>query len=70
MKEWHIIHECDTEEGNPTQWAKEINGQYVWIDLLDPEGFYEVCIESNGNYKHLVTCKSLTSAKRWVTRYL
>ena len=22
MKKWHIIHECDTEDGTPTQWAK------------------------------------------------
>lgn len=37
MKEWHIIHECDTENGTPTQWSKEIDhpkyGQYVWIEL-------------------------------------
>ena len=57
MKEWHIIHECDTENGTPTQWSKEINGQYVWIDL-NSEELYEICIESNGNYKHLVTCNS------------
>ena len=22
---WEIIHECDTEEGDPAQWCMEIN---------------------------------------------
>ncbi len=22
---WNIVHECDDEEGNPVQWATEIN---------------------------------------------
>ena len=69
MKEWYIIHECDTEEGNPTCWSKEINhpkyGKYVWIDLT-----YDNTYDVVANDTVLKNCKSLTSAKRWVTRYL
>ena len=31
---WNIVHECDDDNGNPTQWAAEINhpdyGRFVW----------------------------------------
>lgn len=33
---WEIIHECDDEDGKPTQWCAEINhpkyGKYCWIN--------------------------------------
>ncbi len=65
MKEWHIIHECDTENGTPTQWSKEINGQYVYIELT-----YNNTYDVVANDTVLKNCKSLTSAKRWVTTNL
>ena len=69
MKEWHIIHECDTENGTPTQWAKEINnskyGQYVWIELT-----YNNTYDVIANDIVLKNCKSLASAKRWVSSNL
>lgn len=69
MKEWHIIHECDTENGIPTQWAKEIDhpkyGQYVWIELT-----YNNTYDVVANDTVLKNCKSLTSAKRWVSNNL
>lgn len=73
---WKIIHECDTEEGKPTQWATEINhpkyGKYCWINDvgsgLTEKGFnVEV---DYGGFVELVQCKSLASAKRWVTMNL
>ena len=65
MKEWHIIHECDTENGTPTQWGKEINGQYVWIELTY-NNTYDVVV----NDTVLKNCKTLVSAKRWVSTNL
>lgn len=69
MKEWHIIHECDTENGTPTQWAKEINhpkyGRYVWIELTYNNTYNVVT-----NDTVLKNCKSLVSAKRWVSTNL
>ena len=69
MKEWHIIHECDTENGTPTQLSKEIDhpkyGQYVWIELT-----YNNTYDVVANDTVLKNCKSLTSAKRWVSTNL
>lgn len=69
MKEWHIIHECDAEDGISTQWAKEINhpkyGKYVWIELT-----YDNTYDVVANDMVLKNCKSLTSAKRWVSMNL
>ena len=68
MKEWHIIHECDAEN-TPTQWAKEINhpkyGQYVYIELT-----YNNTYDVVANDTVLKNCKSLVSAKRWVSTNL
>lgn len=68
---WEIIHECDDEEtGEPTNWAAEVNseryGRFAWISL-NADGLYDVEVKPYEEFKVLVTCKSLTSAKRWVT---
>ena len=69
MKEkWEVIHECDTDNGDPTQWCIVINspvyGKFCWID--DMVSYFGV----NVAYCELKRCKSLTSAKRWVTMNL
>lgn len=73
---WNIIHECDGEDGTPTQWAAEVNhpkyGKYCWInDIgsgLTGKGF-NVEVDFNG-FTELVQCRSLASAKRWVAMNL
>lgn len=74
---WEVIHECDDENGNPTEWAAEINhpkyGQFCWIDdMSDNEETQFSVFVDNGTIemKELMRCKSLTSAKRWVARNL
>ena len=83
-KKWEIIHESDTESGKPTCWALEINhekyGKYVWISgyLAEDEETIETYVVEVAYYyntrldemKPLVECKSLASAKRWVTMNL
>lgn len=74
MLKWNIIHEMDDEEtGNPTCWAAEIDsleyGKFIWITLDDLDR-YNVEISKDEELKTLVSCKSLSSAKRWVTRYI
>ena len=78
---WEIIHEGDTDSGKPTSWSLEINheryGKYVWITGVldhDEETIIQYNVEVARYYdsvlnemKILVECKSLTSAKRWVT---
>lgn len=70
---WEVIHEADDENGEPCMWAKEINhptyGRFCWIE--DDGDYFVIEIEySKSNFKTLKTCKSLLSAKRWVTMNL
>ena len=77
---WEIIHEGDTDSGKPTSWALEINheiyGKYVWITgVLDYDEetivSYDVEVNYNANdFRTLKQCKSLASAKRWVSMNL
>ena len=68
---WKIIHEADDEYGCPTQWTTEINhpkyGKYCWIN--DAGDYFGVEVDFGG-FTELARCKSLTSAKRWVTMNL
>ena len=78
-RKWNVVHECDTENGNATQWSLEMNhekyGKYVWISgVLDNDGEtiiqYDVEVIPYDDVKVLAECKSLASAKRWVTMNL
>lgn len=67
---WQIVHDCDGENGEPTCWTKEIShpdyGRFVWI-TENSNGKFDVEVEQEGDFQRLMTCKSLTSAKRWVS---
>lgn len=78
---WEIIHESDTDSGEPTSWALEINdpayGKYIWISgYLDydeetiVEYRVEVYSQAVNDMVNLKTCKSLASAKRWVSMHV
>ena len=74
--QWNIIHECDEEDGTPTQWCTEINhpkyGKYCWINDIGSgltEKGFNVEVDMNG-FIELVQCKTLASAKRWVATHL
>lgn len=77
-KKWEIVHEADTDDGKPTQWALEIDhefyGKYVWISglLHDKDNIvrYDVEVKSRLGSMILAECKTLASAKRWVTTHL
>lgn len=61
---WEVIHECDDDDGNPTEWALTFPGSvFYWIDLT-ADGTYDVI--DNDCETVLANCKSLASAKRWV----
>lgn len=66
---WRIVHDMDGDNGEAAQWVKEINhskyGKFVWITETE-NGTYDVDIDK-GDFETLVTCKTITSAKRWVT---
>ena len=69
---WHPVLECDDED-NPYVWAAEINSKkfwkYVWINNTDDD-VYEITTSRYGanlDSEPLKICKSLASAKRWVS---
>lgn len=77
--EWAVVPEGDTDSGKHTCWALEINheryGKYVWITgVLDHDEEtiirYDVEVIPYSDVKTLAECKTLTSAKRWVTQFL
>lgn len=68
--EWNIVHDCDDDNGDPTEWACKltVDGQFVWIDKIG-ESAYGVTNKADGDdYLHIT--KSLKSAKRWVSTNL
>ncbi len=71
--EWKPIYECDDEDGNHTVWASEINsskyGKYAWISQEDDNEFSITTSNYGSNLRSepLMVCKSLKSAKRWVS---
>lgn len=75
MKKWEVVHDCDDENGNPLCWVSEINhilyGKYIWISAND-YGFQIEVMDENTEIgiSVLKNCKSLTSAKRWVSTYI
>lgn len=68
---WEVVHDCDGEDGEPTCWVSVINhskyGKYVWISQNSKEQFdVEVSYHSD-TVASIMQCKSLISAKRWVS---
>lgn len=68
---WEIVHECDDDNGNPTQWCAIIDhpkyGKFCWItDMAD---HFSIEVDCEG-FVEIMKCKSLPSAKKWVTTQL
>ena len=67
------VIDCDDDEDNPWVWASEINskkyGKFVWISHAGDKQF-EITTSNYGSSlgsTSLKVCKSLTSAKKWVS---
>lgn len=62
---WVIVHDCDLDDGTPTEWALKIaENVFYWIDAMANSTFD--VIDKDG-HTVLKNCQSLASAKRWVT---
>jgi|UniRef100_UPI00402895A6 hypothetical protein len=62
---WEILHDCDDDNGNPSVYIyKAGENKYYWLEL-QYDGMVDV-IDCDG-HTVLKTCKTLASAKRWVT---
>lgn len=66
---WEIVHEADIEEtGESTMWSLKVaERKFYWICLL-ADGTFDV-VDSDA-HTILKNCKTLPSAKRWVTMNL
>ena len=72
--EWFPVDEADLEDGSHVLYAAKMrDGRLVVAEQLR-DGSWDVETECAPGYGYLsspkVNCKSLTSAKRWVARYL
>ena len=67
---WNIVHDCDNNNGEPTQWACKLtkDGQFVWIDKIG-EYAYGITNKTSG-YDYLYVSGSLKGAKRLVNKNL
>ena len=64
-RKWNIVHDCDLKDGTPTEWALKVaENKFYWIDVLN-DGTFDI-IDCDA-HTVLQNCKSLSSAKRWVT---
>ena len=67
-RKWNIVHECDLEDGTPTEWSLKVSdGKFYWIDEMS-DGNFDVI--DHDAHTVLMSCKTLASAKRWVTMNL
>ena len=65
---WNVVHDCDLEDGTPTEWSLKItDDKFYWI-AEDSNGTFDVI--DDDAHSVLMNCKTLASAKRWVTMYL
>ena len=62
---WNIVHDCDLEDGTPTEWSLKVtDDKFYWIDEMS-DGTFDVI--DHDAHTVLMNCKTLASAKRWVT---
>lgn len=68
---WTVIHDCDDDDGNPTCWARRIDGKhgrFVWITMHNNR--FDVEVMPYDDVVVLKTCTSLASAKRWAASHV
>ena len=67
-REWNIVHDCDLENGTPTEWSLKVaDDKFCWIDEVSNGTFDVIGYDA---HTVLANCKTLASAKRWVTMNL
>ena len=72
---WEAVLECDDDDGNHTSYAARTGiKEYPWFWLdQNYDGSWQVETarrydDGLGDMQTLMVCKTLTSAKRWVTQ--
>ena len=68
-REWNVVHDCDLEDGTPTEWSLKVaDGKFYWICEVS-DGTFDV-IDYDAHTVIMEGCKTLANAKRWVTMNL
>lgn len=65
---YEIVNEMNDDQGNPTCWATKINNQFWWITEQYNGYVVEMQKHRGGNISALMLCKTLKSAKAWLTK--
>lgn len=71
-KDWHIVHDADSEDGTPQEWSTELaEGHFVWIDRVENVGFgnYGVFLPTSSAQPERVF-DTLNEAKEYVDEYM
>ena len=67
-RKWNIVHDCDLEDGTPSEWSLKVaDDKFYWIDEVF-DGTFDV-IDCDA-HTILMNCKTLASAKKWVAMNL
>ena len=67
-REWNIVHDCDLDDGTPTEWSLRVaDDKFYWIDEVS-DGTFDII--DHDSHTVLANRKTLTSAKRWVATNL
>ena len=67
-REWKVVHDCDLDDGTPTEWTLKVeDNKFYWI--AETSGGYFDVIDHDA-HTVLTSCKTLTGAKKWVATNL
>ena len=71
--DWQPIEEMDLDDGTHTGYATKVGDHFIWLTQLSDNSWDVECARNDNPTEPFFTlknCKTLTSAKRWVSRYL
>lgn len=70
---WHPIEEMDLDEGTHTCYATtDHDGRFIWLTQISDDTWdVEIATKAGDSttFYTMMNCKTLTSAKRWVSQY-
>lgn len=71
MTPWEPVLEMDLDDGTHTCYSAYVRGKRVWITQMS-DNTWDIEMETYEPqvFTTICTCKTLTSAKRYVSRYL
>lgn len=70
---WNPVEEMDLDDGSHTCYATETEKNFIWLTQIT-DNTWDVEVKQKedmpaNTYTTVANCKTLASAKRWVSRY-